>query len=249
MNPQYHILNGDALKSQFPESIKGERIVMRECLVDGDVQGKTFDEFFNTRAKFIQNTYSDSDSEYKDNVLPEFQKMKSINAASDVNLWFEDDLFCQVNFWFIVHYLNALSISEFNIYLIRPEVHNQYGFGGLTSNELIEIFSNRKKLKDIESISKLWKAFQVGELQDLKSISLKLSENYPFIQDAVHAHLERLPSCNNPGRPKNSLVKIMEDLGTKEFGPVFQEFSQRESIYGFGDVQVRRLYNEVLNKK
>ena len=35
----FHILNGDALKSQFPERILGEIIVARECLVDGPVEG------------------------------------------------------------------------------------------------------------------------------------------------------------------------------------------------------------------
>jgi len=36
---QYHILNGDALKEQFPDRIKGKIIIARECLVDGNVTG------------------------------------------------------------------------------------------------------------------------------------------------------------------------------------------------------------------
>ncbi len=40
MRKQYHILNGDSLKEQFPENIQGDIIVARECLVDGNVKGK-----------------------------------------------------------------------------------------------------------------------------------------------------------------------------------------------------------------
>ena len=49
----YHVLNGDALSAQFPEGIEGERIVARECLVDGPVGGKDLDAFFQTRAAFL----------------------------------------------------------------------------------------------------------------------------------------------------------------------------------------------------
>jgi hypothetical protein len=33
MEKHYHILNGDALKKQFPEEIGGEVMVVGECLV------------------------------------------------------------------------------------------------------------------------------------------------------------------------------------------------------------------------
>ena len=37
----------------------------------------------------------------------------------------------------------------------------------------------------------------------------------------------------------------MKELDTKDFGTIFKEFNRRESIYGFGDVQVRRLFNSI----
>jgi hypothetical protein len=32
------------------------------------------------------------------------------------------------------------------------------------------------------------------------------------------------------------------------FGTVFQEFCKRESIYGFGDLQVKRIFDEVVHE-
>jgi len=67
---------------------------------------------------------------------------------------------------------------------------------------------------------------------------------------AIHAHLQRFPSETETnkeklGRPKISLIQIMNELKSEEFAPVFREFSKRESIYGFGDLQVKRLFDEV----
>jgi hypothetical protein len=40
----------------------------------------------------------------------------------------------------------------------------------------------------------------------------------------------------------------MNNLETNSFGEVFKEFNKRESIYGFGDLQVKRLFDEIKNK-
>ena len=47
-----HILNGDCLKAQLRHVVKDEVIVMRECLIDGNVQGETLTEFYANRANF-----------------------------------------------------------------------------------------------------------------------------------------------------------------------------------------------------
>jgi len=59
---------------------------------------------------------------------------------------------------------------------------------------------------------------------------------YPFILPATKAHVERKPTNENAGRPIQSLITIMKELETEEFGPIFREFNKRESIYGFGDL-------------
>jgi len=46
MQQQYNILNGDSLRIQLPNTVSGEIIITRECLVDGDVSGETMEEFF-----------------------------------------------------------------------------------------------------------------------------------------------------------------------------------------------------------
>ncbi len=239
-----HILNGDALKAQLPQEIDGEIIVMPECLIDGPVSADHLEEFFETRAKFISIEYGGTKEEYFKKVVGEFRKIENLPAQAAIHLWFEDDLFCQVNFWFIIHLL--IENNQSNIFLIRPPVHNQYGFGGLSKEQLLMAYENKMQLKDLSELTKLWPAYQQEKLYDLKQLAHQLKDKYPFLVHAVEAHIERFPTDDNPGRPIQSLVAIMDELQTKEFGPIFKEFCRRESIYGFGDLLVNRLLNQVI---
>lgn len=247
MRKQYHILNGDSLREHFPESIPGEVIVAKECLVDGSVKGKNLTEFFKTRAEFISRNYDGyTEQDYFEKTVPEFQKMQQIPDDADVNLWFEDDLFCQVNFWFSVN-LIINSIKSSKVFLIRPTIHDQFGFGGLSESELINAYTEKIQLSELDKIGSLWNFYQHDEIEKLVKAANELAQKYPFILNAAQAHVNRIPTENSPGRPKQTLIDIMNDLGTDSFGAVYKEFNKRESIYGFGDLQVKRLFDELKN--
>jgi len=246
MKKEYHILNGDTLKNRFPKDISGEIIVARECFVDGSVIGENLKELFRTRAEFISNNYKGyTAQDYYNNTVPEFKKMQSITAGAEVNLWFEDDLFCQVNFWFVI---NLLSKREASIFLIRPESLNQFGFGGLNKSALKSIYKRRVHLSRVGLLARLWHYYQKTEFEKLLETAKKLKDELPFILLAVKAHIARIPSANNLGQPAESLKQIMIELNTNNFEPVFKEFCKREYIYGFGDLQVRRLLVEIENR-
>ena len=53
MNHVYHILNGDALLSQFPATIKGDKLVCRECFVEGPVSKSSLTSFLNERKNYL----------------------------------------------------------------------------------------------------------------------------------------------------------------------------------------------------
>lgn len=249
MKKKYHILNGDSLKVQFPKQITGEIIIARECFVDGDVRGATLDELFKIRAKFITEFYGDhSIEDYYTNSVSEFERIQKIPDKSEINLWFEDDLFCQVNFWFTV-YLILNSTQECNVFLVRPDIHTQFGFGGLNELELVTVFKQKTQITELVEISNLWSSYQKNDTNELIKVAKELGTKYPFIYKAVEAHLDRIPSENNPGRPVQSLLDIMNELETESFRTIFIEFNKRESIYGFGDLQVKRLYEEIINNR
>ena len=245
MKKQYHILNGDSLKQQLPEYIQGDIIVCRECFIEGDVKAKDVDDLFAVRAEFLSQNYGGSEQDYYTKAVPEFEKIMNLPRDADINLWFEDDLFCQVNFWFVAHLLTN-TMRNSTVYLIRPESHNQFGFGGLNHSELISIHKNRMLLKELDKIASLWISYQNDDTGKLIQGAQELQSAYPFILPAAEAHIERKGTIANPGRPSQSLIAIMKEFETEDFDIIFREFNKREAIYGFGDLQVKRLLDQIL---
>ncbi|HFS67569.1 MAG TPA: DUF1835 domain-containing protein, partial [Flavobacteriia bacterium] len=136
----------------------------------------------------------------------------------------------------------------YNIFLVRPDIHTQFGFGGLKEIELITLFKQRTKITELDEIASLWNSYQNNDTKELIKVAKRLRIKYPFIYKAVKAHLDRIPSKKSPGCPTKTLIEIMNNLETNSFGEVFKEFNKRESIYGFGDLQVKRLFDEIKNK-
>lgn len=242
----YHVLNGDALKQKFPSTLKGKCIIARECLVDGPVQGKTIEEFYLTRAFYLNTTYGSlSDTKYEEEVIPELDKLKHIESNAQVYVWFEDDLFCQVNLWFIIHQLHHHNPS-LRVQLIRPFTNSEYGFGVMHTQDLEKAFKTKIDLSIYPEMVKLWTAYQDNNIHLLTQIGDIYKESLPFLRLSIKAHLDRNLHKPEPGRPEKTLKRIIEELDYPGFGPVFQAFCKEESIYGFGDLQVKRLYNNLI---
>ena len=248
MKIKYRILNGDSLKIQFPNTITGHKIIARLCLVDGHVKGKTLAELFKVRAKFISENYVGyTEQDYFVKTVTEIEKIVAIPKDTEINLWFEDDLFCQVNFWFVAN-LIAEQHKNQCVYLIRPKVNSPYSFGGMTEKELIYAYQQKTKinLSEIKELSNLWKLYQKNSCDEMLKIAEKLKDRFPFLVPAIRAHKDRLPENGYLGRPKETLIQLMKDLKTDKFGEIFRAFCKREAIYGFGDLQVKRLFDELL---
>ncbi|MBB1286788.1 hypothetical protein HRH25_20575 [Flavisolibacter sp. BT320] len=90
----YNILNGDSLAYSFPDArIEGEIIIFREALIDGDLLGDNLLDFWQSRARYLKIT----EAEYNHSVVQELGKIVHAPDNAEFNLWFEYDLFCQVN--------------------------------------------------------------------------------------------------------------------------------------------------------
>jgi hypothetical protein len=251
LKTHFHILNGDALKSQFPKQIFGKKIIARECLVDGSVEGISLSELYETRWQFLNDNYGDCSKEiYYCKTVSEFEKIQKIPKNSEVNLWFEDDLFCQVNFWFIINLISQNHQGQ-AVFLIRPKINSEYSFGSMNEQELVTAFQNRIRIEllEIKALSQLWSLYRQNDIEEMIKIAKRLNDRFPFLKPAINAHKERFPYKGRSGRPTQSLIDIMTERGSDDFGKVFGAFCKQESIYGFGDLQVRRLFDEIINAK
>ncbi len=238
-----HVLPGDALTENFKETnIDGEIVICRECLVEGDVKADNLKDFWQVRARFIEKNYGEGEGKYFQNVVGEFEKLK--NSAEDdaeINLWFEYELFCQVNLWFTLYYLRE---SEAKIYRVAPVVRNESdvwkGFSDLSAADLEKCFAERVEFseKDILLGADLWQAFQNEDFESLERLSANESKCVPFLKEVCRAAIEK------NSRPRRVLERIIAD-GKTDIAEIFPEFSAQAGVYGFGDSQVKRILAEI----
>lgn len=248
MKNVYHLLNGDALKEQFPTNLAGEKIVFRECMVDGPVAAITEEIFYAQRIEFLRDHYgAKGKEEYTQLFLSQMERVDKISNASSIYLWFEMDLFCQTNLWYCLDRLNKKKKSA-ALYLVSPPNFSPYSFGILSSEELKKCYEKAIPIKKIKAWSDLWKAYQVNDTKQMMHKAEDLKNEYPFVNSAVVAHIERIPSKNNLGRPLERLKTIQKEMNSAPFGKIFQAFCETEAHYGFGDLTVKRLWKE-LNEK
>lgn len=249
------MLNGDGLAGRFPASdISGSHIICRECLIEGPVYASTQakqDFFREQRRCFLSATYPEVNGYYFSTVVTEFIKLEEIPAGSEVNLWFENDLFCQTNMWYVIYLLRNRS-TELKLFRIFPEVNNPgdkwKGFGTSENQDLINAFKKRVEFhrSDWELGSGLWKAYSDNESAKLINLSKSKSECFQYLSEVCEADVQRKSSDKNSGRPYQTLKQILSD-GEREFEIIYSKFVNRDMIYGYGDLQVKRMLHEIIS--
>ena len=248
----YNILNGDSLAYSFPDAeIEGDIIVVREGLIEGDLSGNDLEDFWHPRAQHMRL----SEVEYRNKVVNEFEKIISAPENTEFNLWFEYDLFCQVNMWFVISILNSLLVKKkvyavYTSYLDRDNKHFWNGFGPANSSQLQVCFADRILLNDgnLQLGQELWAAYKDNNFEELIRLAKNRSFAFPYLQEVVKAHIDRFPKDGTIGRPEKVIEDIIQNVST-DFHKVFAAFWNRESIYGFGDVQLKHLYDKVMHNR
>lgn len=240
-----HVLNGDSLASSFPASIPGQIAIARECLVDGPVKAHSTEELWVVRDKFLSKNYPEASEEnYFAKVVSEFEKIMTVSSDTKVYLWFEHDLFCQVNLWFVMHLLKP---HKGSVYLVAPTTDLIEGFGGMNELQLEQAYRDAKLLTANERhiLADMWKLYQAPDISEALTLSHQTMPELPFLYPAVLAWKESIPHGDYPGKPKAALKEIAAELGTNDFGKIFRAFHNKHAIYGYGDLQVKRLWEEL----
>jgi hypothetical protein len=244
----WHILNGDALKNQMAETtVTGSVIVVREVMMDGPLDGDFPEEFYQNRGVYLAGDLEDFEvRDYFEWTVTELEKIKSISDSAVICLWFEDDLFCQANMWFVLHLLFNRGLVN-QLYWVRPLATSRYSFGHLRPEDLNRCYADRVQIsaEELALLDQLWRAYAVGDVPKMREVGDQLASGLPVIQEAVRLHVDRLPNGEDPGRPVRVLRAVVEEVGRADFGKVLGLFQERLPEYGYGDLQVRRMLKEL----
>jgi hypothetical protein len=218
----YHILNGDALAENF--NIEGEKIICREAFIEGELSGNT-EELWLKRADFFKQNYQAED--YFEKVKTEFDKLEKVSEKDEVNLWFGNEVFCQINMWFCLYLLQN---SEAKIYRVFPNSNDW----NCKFDDLEKSFANRVEFeeKDLQIGRGLWSSLAWQKINYFEKLSKTKSECFVKLDEVCQAIIEK------DSKPKELLLEIV-GKGESDFSAIFSQFQAKASVYGFGDSQVK----------
>ena len=241
-----HIHNGDSSAlTAYQANIPGEHLGWREALVCGPAPGNlSHEEFLQVRAEHLSSTYGVDLQKCADELRFQHRKIAAFTEHEEIVLWFEHDLFCQVQLIYLLHWfaqrergatkLSLVCIDEF------PGVQSFHGLGQLNEEQLTELFPQRREISS-EQLSlgtRAWKEYSSPDARGFLRLRFADTSALPFLKPALINHLQRFPFTRNGlGRIENVALELIA-AGHKGFNKLFPAFIRREKDYGFGDVQL-----------
>ncbi len=239
-----HILNGEATEALLAQtSIRGERFSFRDALIAGPAPAVNGAEWRRLRAAHLAAAYGVAMEKCESDLAHQEDVFESFNEHAEVTLWFEADLFCQVNLLYVLDWcrhreLNSkLSLICIDAFPGRP---NFRGLGELTPPELASLFDERREVTaaQLELAARSWQAYRAEDPRELERLLQADLSLLPFLKGALRLQLARFPSVRNGLNRIESAGLELIDTGVRRFVDLFPRFTAAEPGYGLGDAQL-----------
>ena len=241
-----HIHNGDsAAETAKKAAVPGEHLAWREALVCGPAPGRLAeDQFRSVRARHLADAYGVNLKKCENELRTQEETLSRFSVHEEVVLWFEHDLFCQIQLiylldWFFSHDLGKTKLS---LILIRefPGIENFHGLGELNEQQLASLLPQREEVTtaQLDLGSRAWRAYSSSNPKEIESLIESDLSPLPFLARALSKHLRRFPSTENGLGKIENLGLALIAKGHANFRSLFPAFTRQEPEYGFGDAQL-----------
>ena len=241
-----HILNGDYSFQQLKKTaIQGDVLVWREILCEGPtLVDLTTEEFWKSRRQFLEDFFESFESTKHDDLKQLFFQV-ALKNYEEIILWFEFDLFCQVNLIAVLSWLYKTRKKEATtISLICVGKHPSYekliGLGELQANEFAALYPQRQPLnkQDLAFANTLWELY-CSDKHDtiIPTIRKNNTTAFPYLEAAMYQHQKRFPNEKNGLTQIEFLLLKYIQSSPKSKQQIIGEMLRNQEVYGFGDLQ------------
>ena len=241
-----HILNGSSIEEPLRESgVPGKFFSFRDALIAGPIiAGLNKEQWRQLRVEHLASSYGVEPNTCDQQLSEQSEALESYSTHDEVVLWFEHDLFCQLNLLYLLDWFAHVDLAQTKLSLVNigefPGKENFRGLGELNEKELASLFPQRQMVTatQLELASAAWRAFSSPDPTSLESILQTDTSSLPFLSTAMSAHLRRFPNtANGLGQIENKSLELVEN-GRELFSDLFPEFIATEPVYGLGDSQL-----------
>ncbi|MGB5430125.1 DUF1835 domain-containing protein [Eudoraea sp.] len=253
MSSQLHITNGDSFTQKLKTlKLKGEIITWREMLCEGKTETNVGSEsFWKTRFDFLHENYKVSKSWFVEKTLKEYRSLCNHKQQDQIILWFEYDLFCQINMLAVLSWLKKHRRYA-EIYLVcsgdEDETNRLYRLNDLSDEQLLNSYENKIKLSqnDIEYADYVWQLYCSDNPIRLENLIDFDNYQFDYLSDAIKVHLRRFPTIKNGlNELENRVLEFSLQQKPKSKKELLSSLTQNQGFYGFGDTQYERVISNL----
>jgi hypothetical protein len=248
MNSLLHITNGDAFTDRLGTlNLKGDVITWREMLCEGKTLTNVGSEnFWKTRFEFLNKNYKVSKSWFIEKTLKEYRSLCNHKQQDHIVLWFEYDLFCQINMIAVLSWLKAnRKYAQISLVCSGNEDSSDklYALNELSNDQLLKLYENRTVLSqdDIEYADYVWQLYCSDNPMRLENIKEVENHQFDYLSDAIVAHLQRFPSIKNGlNNMENNILNLADTHQPESKKVLLKTILKNQGMLGFGDSQYER---------
>ncbi|NJB69984.1 hypothetical protein GGR42_000446 [Saonia flava] len=253
MSSLLHITNGDSFTKKLKSlNIDGDVITWREMLCEGKTLTNVGSEsFWKTRFEFLNKNYKVSKSKFIELTLKEYRSLCNHKKEDQIVLWFEYDLFCQINMLAVLSWLKSHR-KHAQISLVcsgnEDESDKLYGLCELSDEQLHKLYDNRTILTqdDIEYADYVWQLYCSNNPIRLENLGDFDQYQFEHLSGAIQTHLKRFPTIKNG---LNEIENRILELAIKEKPlnkkSLMMTILQNQGLYGYGDAQYERIISSL----
>ncbi|HEY7340735.1 MAG TPA: hypothetical protein VH591_07640 [Ktedonobacterales bacterium] len=238
-----HITNGESAAIGLRRSgIPGVFLAWNDILHEGPVPaGLPLDQLSELRARFIAgrgwSSYEDAleGFGFRDNILEHFRD------EQEVALWFEHDLYDQLQLLQILDWFAGQQLGETLLTLISiaafPGFAAFHGLGELTPAQLHTLFPGRQPVtaSALALAHEAWDAFCSPDPRAIEDILSRDTSALPFLAPAFRRHLQQFPAiATGLARSERQLLEALAN-GPSRPVPLFVATQAREEAPFLGD--------------
>ena len=245
-----HITNGNSLTDYLRElDFKDDILTWQEMLCEGPtIPAINSDEFFDLRTQFLKEHYAIEVN--ADELHKELSKLDHIEKYTEINLWFEYDLFCHINLLGVINLLHQKEINK-PLYLIcsgRVEGEKQLkALDELSTEQLHYHYKNKVLLtkEDKELAITLWRTY-CGTDHNILKPYIVTNSNFRYMSNCLKAHLKRFPHQKSGLNVlEDNILRLLRDHPIKSRHHLLGYSLNYQGYYGFGDMQLKRIIDKL----
>ncbi|PCJ94838.1 MAG: DUF1835 domain-containing protein [Flavobacteriaceae bacterium] len=253
MSSLLHITNGDSFTEKLKSlNIKGDIITWREMLCEGKTLNNVGSEsFWKTRFEFFHKNYKVSKSKFIEGTLKEYRSLCNHKKQDQIVLWFEYDLFCQINMLAVLSWLKThRKYAQVSLVCSgkEDESDKMYGLCDLNNEHLHKLYDERTILSqdDIEYADYVWQLYCSDNPIRLENLTDFNKYQFDYLSGAIKTHLKRFPTIKNGlNEVENHILNLAIEHKPLNRKGLMTSVLQNQGLYGFGDAQYDRIISSL----